>query len=158
MQKFNKGDRVKRVRGGCHCGIEVGDIVTVVGHDILNHFKVKGNTGLHSTDNYELVTESANAPEPHVHKDLIIAWANGAVIEFLYQGSRIWETAHTPTWAKDMRYRIKPDIDIKALKDAVEDINGQLDTNKDAINKLQKANLELRTSRAVLVAQLKEAE
>jgi hypothetical protein len=45
----------------------------------------------------------------HVHKDLIIAWANGADIEF-YDGS-IWkwvDSPSSPSWYPTTQYRIKP--------------------------------------------------
>lgn len=43
----------------------------------------------------------------HKHCDLIVAWANGAEIE--YQGSGVcWHLSHTPTWDVDAKYRIKP--------------------------------------------------
>jgi len=51
--------------------------------------------------------------KPHVHKDLIIAWANGAEIqiettsEFDPDVPR-WVDQSTPTWGKLRNYRIKP--------------------------------------------------
>lgn len=42
----------------------------------------------------------------HVHADLIIAWANGAEIEF-YEDD-VWITTKDPAWHKDVEYRIKP--------------------------------------------------
>ena len=44
---------------------------------------------------------------PHKHKDLIIAWANGADIEFDDSG-RGWHHMNMPSWYKDGIYRIKP--------------------------------------------------
>ena len=43
----------------------------------------------------------------HKHADLIIAWANGAQIEFL-QGIAWIEVAH-PLWSVATEYRIKPE-------------------------------------------------
>ena len=43
----------------------------------------------------------------HKHADLIIAWANGAQIEFLH-GIAWIEVAH-PLWNVDTEYRIKPE-------------------------------------------------
>ena len=43
---------------------------------------------------------------PHKHKDLIIAWANGADIEFDDSG-RGWHHMNMPSWYKDGIYRIK---------------------------------------------------
>ena len=44
---------------------------------------------------------------PHVHKDLIIAWANGATIE--YYDNRNWFVIPNPRWASYTKYRIKPE-------------------------------------------------
>lgn len=47
---------------------------------------------------------------PHKHKDLIIAWANGAEIQMystLYVG---WVDCPNPVWADCYEYRIKPRI------------------------------------------------
>lgn len=44
---------------------------------------------------------------PHKHKDLIIAWANGAKIQYRTAGDG-WESASTPTWRESYEYRIKP--------------------------------------------------
>ena len=50
--------------------------------------------------------------QPHKHKDVIIAWANGAQIQFqssLMKESNEWEDIRTPTWATNIEYRIKPE-------------------------------------------------
>lgn len=54
--------------------------------------------------------------KPHKHKDLIIAWANGATIEckkyyknhFSIELSEFWEVTHNPSWNEHTEYRIKP--------------------------------------------------
>ena len=46
--------------------------------------------------------------EPHPHRDLIIAWANGAKIEHRYNGTYKWFDVNTPCWASDFEYRLKP--------------------------------------------------
>lgn len=43
---------------------------------------------------------------PHKHKDLIIAWANGAVIQ--YKDTTVWRTVDHPSWSSLGEYRIKP--------------------------------------------------
>jgi len=53
--------------------------------------------------------------KPHVHKDLIIAWANGAEIEFKLQEETEWRSYQTlgvpnnPMWNETTSYRIKPE-------------------------------------------------
>ncbi len=46
--------------------------------------------------------------KPHPHKDLIVAWANGAIIEVdeIGDGSN-WEEVETPFWDINTNYRIK---------------------------------------------------
>lgn len=44
----------------------------------------------------------------HPHADLIIAWANGAVIQALDTITNHWEDVRTPGWSGSRRYRIKP--------------------------------------------------
>jgi len=43
----------------------------------------------------------------HKHADLIIAWANGAVIEYLNSFGE-WEIGAMPSWNTTFEYRIKP--------------------------------------------------
>lgn len=45
----------------------------------------------------------------HKHADLIIAWANGAVIEYLSPHKETWEEISDPTWCLNIEYRIKPE-------------------------------------------------
>ncbi len=49
-------------------------------------------------------------PTPHVHRDLIIAWADGAEIDVYCSAHERWEVLgnRTPTWSADIQYRIKP--------------------------------------------------
>ena len=47
--------------------------------------------------------------KPHKHRDLIIAWANGALIQYRNAGMVGWENSiDTPQWFEDIEYRIKP--------------------------------------------------
>lgn len=45
----------------------------------------------------------------HKHADLIIAWANGAVIEYLSPVTEEWQEISDPTWCLNIEYRIKPE-------------------------------------------------
>ena len=46
---------------------------------------------------------------PHKHRDLIIAWANGAEIEYWERLAELWKkTDRTPSWYEGKTYRIKP--------------------------------------------------
>jgi hypothetical protein len=45
---------------------------------------------------------------PHVHKDMIIAWANGAEIEYRSKHHANWITFVDTVWLNEFMYRIKP--------------------------------------------------
>ena len=47
----------------------------------------------------------------HKHADLIIAWANGAEIQFRNRYEE-WDDAIKPSWDNDTEYRIKPEPDV----------------------------------------------
>jgi hypothetical protein len=66
---------------------------------------------------------------PHVHKDLIIAWANGQIVEIKSMGK--WQdvdeyfyTLQTPVWYENMEYRIKPEPKPDLVYYGAFDING----------------------------------
>lgn len=44
----------------------------------------------------------------HKHADVIIAWANGAEIEYRDTTTSPWAKAGTPGWYEDYEYRVKP--------------------------------------------------
>ena len=46
---------------------------------------------------------------PHVHAELIKAWAEGAEIQFKNPNTYLWENATNPSWFANWEYRIKPE-------------------------------------------------
>lgn len=50
-----------------------------------------------------------NVPERHKHADLIIAWANGATIQWFDKRPEHWATTSSPMWDNNHHYRIKPE-------------------------------------------------
>lgn len=45
----------------------------------------------------------------HEHAELIHAWADGAKIQYWYHGEWVdWESYTSPSWGKNIKYRIKP--------------------------------------------------
>jgi len=46
---------------------------------------------------------------PHIHKDIIIAWANGAEIEYFSNQGK-WVACPKPIWHAECTYRIKPNV------------------------------------------------
>jgi len=46
---------------------------------------------------------------PHKHAELIKAWADGEEIQWRSDYSTDWETTSSPSWARHIEYRIKPE-------------------------------------------------
>ena len=44
----------------------------------------------------------------HKHADVIIAWANGAEIEYRLGPHERWSKSTSPSWQEDCEYRVKP--------------------------------------------------
>jgi hypothetical protein len=87
----------------------------------------------------------------HPHADLIIAWANGAKIEFKGQASGEWQDCPSqPAWWDDSEYRIKPE----PKPDVVANWNVQ----KDGIRLIQTAPANLRLTFDGETGKLKSAE
>ena len=47
--------------------------------------------------------------QPHKHKDMIIAWANGAQIQYQGEGAKDWGDITEPSWNETCKYRVKPE-------------------------------------------------
>jgi hypothetical protein len=45
---------------------------------------------------------------PHVHAEVIKAWADGAAVEMLHTGGK-WGACGKPMWLTNCSYRVKPD-------------------------------------------------
>jgi hypothetical protein len=46
---------------------------------------------------------------PHIHADVIKAWADGAEIEIYKDNFDVWIPNAHPNWLSDMAYRVKPE-------------------------------------------------
>lgn len=58
--------------------------------------------------------------QPHKHKDVIIAWANGEQIEFRDPDySMEWQPIKNPSWLADTEYRVKPKEEIHSFRVAL---------------------------------------
>jgi len=99
--------------------IEVGDRVMYMGrideviridefNGCYNNYKLEGE-GYVEYNELEYLTGT-----PHKHRDLIIAWANGAEIEA--PSSMGWFTVSSPNWYPNEKYRIKPSKPSKQLE------------------------------------------
>lgn len=51
--------------------------------------------------------------KPHVHAEVIKAWADGAEIEFRHAQHHPWEAASNPSWNINTEYRVKPEPVVK---------------------------------------------
>jgi len=47
--------------------------------------------------------------KPHVHAEIIKAWADGAHIEYLSERTNCWWSCVSPDWLPHIQYRIKPE-------------------------------------------------
>ena len=53
----------------------------------------------------------------HKHADLIIAWANGAIIEYRPHSEDVWKVKKCPLWDDNYgEYRVKPKDKVKVYK------------------------------------------
>ena len=58
--------------------------------------------------------------QPHIFKDVIIAWANGEEIEFRNPDfSMEWRSIKNPSWLLDTEYRVKPKEEIYSFRIAL---------------------------------------
>lgn len=71
--------------------------------------------------------------KPHKHKDVIIAWANGAEIECRNPAfSKEWEPVEFPTWSTNVEYRVKPKEETHSFRVALmHDTNVYFTTTAD---------------------------
>ena len=52
---------------------------------------------------------SQSTKTPHVHAELIKAWADGAEIQFFNPATNEWTDIESPDWMPHVQYRIKPE-------------------------------------------------
>jgi hypothetical protein len=126
---FKKGDRVKCILGNAAGNpLTEGNVYEVLGTDsddwpvVVND---DGYTSHYMDSRFELLPSVSYPNPPHVHAELIKAWADGAAIQFLAtsSGSEGWTDVgkHNPVWKGGRLYRIKPsktnrDYKIEELK------------------------------------------
>jgi hypothetical protein len=66
--------------------------------------------------------------KPHVHAEVIKAWADGAEIEYRTAGHSNWEIVTNPFWNPDKQYRVKPKTVVK-YHGIMQGTNGYEDLN-----------------------------
>jgi len=112
MNKFKVGDRVV-VTVDKYRFLALGDVgkVAVV---YPSGIEIEGDDKFYSTACFELVIA---AHPPPIHKEEIIAWANGEKIEVRQQCSGRWMYASNPSWSEDFSYRVKPEVVVEEVYD-----------------------------------------
>jgi hypothetical protein len=100
--------------------IEVGDSVIYEGKvdkiiEVKSYDNCCNDYTLESGDYVEYNELEYLAGTPHKHRDLIIAWANGAEIEVMDYADGEWYYCYNPTWRSE-DYRIKPTTPSKSPK------------------------------------------
>lgn len=47
---------------------------------------------------------------PHVHAEVIKAWADGKPVEWRQGSDYEWSDTHSPCWGLGLQYRVKPEV------------------------------------------------
>lgn len=97
-----------------------------------------GYRALIGVDGVKLVSSGGYPNPPHKHRDLIVAWANGAEIEHLSAFTGKWYGTPCPCWGKGDVYRIKPQPN-KEKQEAIK----KLDEIQENMRELEAQSREL---------------
>jgi hypothetical protein len=144
MSKFKVGDEV-RLTSVADINQEGGFGVVVIEGDSSVHISFPDGQQWNVPDHYIELSEpevhitsggtggvpvAAYPNPPHIHKDLIIAWANGADIEVSCGDGAFYEISN-PQWLDTLEYRIKStktslQIEIEELEAKLVKLKGQL--------------------------------
>ena len=138
-QSFRVGDTVKRVADFSLFWAEnkpnglFYEITEVKSH---KEIKLSGSSLCFCSENFELATTQYPNP-PHKHKDLIIAWANGAIMQFRTTGGGWSDVQGNPAWVIGISYRIKPtksakDVQIEELEAKAKELLGKITELKES--------------------------
>lgn len=131
MSKFKVGDIIVRTR----CGVRfapLGFVTTVL--DTNRYLGKDGTPFLLNESYWELVNPQYPNP-PQKHRDLIIAWANGADIQVKGRVSKKWEDTKYPAFYPNVEYRIKTSLSEKDLK--IQEIESQIEELKKKVGELR---------------------
>ena len=143
MSKFKVGDKV--VRTLCSFGsLVVGAEYTVkLVSDYVGTVQLVGHSGAYRIENFELVKEEKPDLTPRKHQKEIIAWANGATIQYWCTLENRWiDSANNhPSWSTKRRYRVKPDNTAEIEKE-ITDLQWSLENRLEEVAKI-KAELDL---------------
>jgi hypothetical protein len=65
--------------------------------------------GVRYSKNGDRSDDLVNIPQRHKHADVIIAWANGAQVQYRADASMAWEDTESPKFLNNLEYRVKPE-------------------------------------------------
>tara|TARA_R100000541_G_scaffold52965_2_gene60798 strand:+ start:709 stop:1341 length:633 start_codon:yes stop_codon:yes gene_type:complete len=137
ISKFKKGDKVVYTGASGH-GL-VHRLEYTVHHSSENRISVLLSKALCIDDeNFELVKEEKPTLTPHECQKDIIAWANGATIQYWSKHFEEWVdvSKDRPHWISYIKYRVKPDKSDE-IEEEVAKLYEEIDKNRKAINDLE---------------------
>ena len=109
--KLKTGDKVRCISEPLLKSVKLGDeLIVWKAFDSTNTFvsdssMIGDNFSFLNYKDFEIVEEGR-----HKHAEQIIAWANGAEIQYYSNTHESWFLSRSPSWNPDTIYRIKPDI------------------------------------------------
>jgi len=115
MNKVKIGDKVRRISDPYFTQVIGTEFVIKQLRPMGSYTEIQSSDNLKWYDlrNFELV--DAHGEKRHVHHDLIVAWAKGALIQFRLKVEgewKAWTDIKKPTWTSyyyETEYRIKPE-------------------------------------------------
>jgi hypothetical protein len=130
---WRKGDVgvIRMIHNGFEISIEDGETLWFCDDTERSFELVEPKVHITSGGTGGSVPVAAYPNPPRTHRDLIIAWANGAVIEVRAPGCWGFMITLKPEWIDTLEYRIKPtktslQIEIEELEAKLIKLKGQL--------------------------------
>ena len=152
----------------------VGDLVThetITGSAVIGsvdrdkgRYYLKGFAEFFESTGMSLVPEApepeVTKPTPHVHAELIKAWADDPML--VIQGMRRdgnWETVRTPYWDTGDKYRIKPEPkDTTKITDRIKFLESVLATQDKDIQDAEQVIQDLLKQGKLILQEIQELE
>ena len=143
---FKAGDLVRCTTAGAYSQIKKDKVYAVLHGGVCGSgtVRIHNDSGVdyfYESNLFELVTEKENTvtteKKPHKHRDLIIAWANGATIQARIDKYDDWEDVYETYWYEDWEYRIKPEPKPDQFRTMFVELHPKLD------NAYNKPNIKL---------------
>lgn len=142
MNKFKVGDKVICKNDYKSLFLGIGREYTVSSAD-NDYLTVEGSQMVYDAERFEL----APTQTPQKHQKEIIAWANGATIQYWSKHFEEWidVSNHRPTWISYLKYRVKPDKSDE-IEAEVAKLYEEIDKNRKAIADLEGLIVKLYSS------------